>query len=473
LLTMLLIIITLKTLIFRSLQFKSEAGGIPPFDNESEEHLSKAISFPTISYSIDSHVDTAAFKGYLSFIDEAYPLVSSKFNREVFDSFSLLYTWKGRDSSLKPVILMAHYDVVPAGETGSWEKGPFSGENDGTYIWGRGALDDKAEMISILEAVERLLTDGYTPERTIYLVFGHDEEIGGLKGAKAIAGALKNRGVEAEYVIDEGMAVTVGMVPMMKKQVALIGTSEKGYISIKLTVEMPGGQSSTPEKESAIIVLNKAIYRLVNNQMKAKISVPVNDFIRYLGPELPFYAKAIFANKWLFKGVLLKIYERSGPANALVRTTMAPAILQAGFKDNVIPTRADAVVNFRILPGEKAADVIDHVAKVIDDKRVKLIMTAEGATEPAPVSSVGVPGFLNISTAIHQTYPEAIVVPTLMLGQSDSRYFTELSKNIYRFAPIVVNSKDMERIHGLNERNKIEDFKRGIGFYYRLIKISI
>ena len=472
LIIMLLVIIVIKTLLFKSLQVQTEKVSISSFGNESIDHLSQAVRFPTVSYSATSPVDTMAFTGYIDFITRTYPKINQKLTREVFNNFSLLYTWKGKNSSLKPMILMAHMDVVPPGDTTSWVKKPFSGENDGKYIWGRGTLDDKAAMISILEAVEKLLAEGYEPERTVYLSFGHDEEISGARGAGTIANTLKERGIEAEYVLDEGLAITKGMVPMMKKPVALIGTSEKGYLSVKLTVEMAGGHSSTPEKESAVIVLNKAIYNLVNKQMKPKITGPVKDFIRYIGPEMPFYARAIFANKWLFNGIILNVYQVSGSGNALVSTTTAPTMIQAGIKDNVIPTRAEAVVNFRILSEETSDDVLKHIENVVSDKRVKIIPLEEGKSEPAPVSPTGVKGFLNIFTVLRQIYPEAIVAPTMMLGSSDSRHFIILTKNIYRFAPIVVNSEDMARIHGLNERTAIEDFLRGIGFYYRLIQIS-
>ena len=185
-----------------------------------------------------------------------------------------------------------------------------------------------------------------------------------------------------------------------------------------------------------------------------------------------FYAKAIFANKWLFKSVILSIYEGSGSGNALVRTTIAPTIIQAGIKDNVIPARAEAVINFRILPGETSDDVLKHIEKVTADNRVKIVPIENERYEPAPVSPSNVAGFQNVLKALRQVYPEAAVAPTLMLSSSDSKLFSVVSKNIYRFAPIILNSEDMARIHGLNERNSIEDFKRGIGFYYQIIKIS-
>jgi len=232
---------------------------------------------------------------------------------------------------------------------------------------------------------------------------------------------------------------------------------------------MEGGHSSTPEKESTITVLNKSLYHLHKKELNARISVPVEDFIRYIGPEIPLYAKAIFANSWLFKDLILKIYTGSSSGNALVRTTTAPTIINAGIKDNVIPTKAEAVVNFRILPGETSADVLQHVSNVISDQRVK-ITAIEGFNEPSPTSPVNVPGFKIISASIRQVFPEVIVSPTLMLASSDSRKFSDISRNIFKFAPIVVTSEDMARIHGLNERVKISDFMRSIGFYYQLIR---
>jgi carboxypeptidase PM20D1 len=469
---MLLIIILIKTLLFRSLQVQTEKVTISQFGDESVTHLSEAVKFPTISYSNESPVDTAAFTGYMDYITKTYPLINDKLPCEVFNNFSLLYKWTGKDSSLKPMILMAHYDVVPAGDSASWEKGPFSGLNDGKYIWGRGTLDDKVAMISIMEAVEKLLSEGYIPERTIYLSFGHDEELLGSRGAGVIAKTLKERGVEAEFVLDEGMVITSGILPMINKPVALIGTSEKGYLSVRLNVEMAGGHSSTPEKESALIVLNKAIYDLVNKQMKAKISGPVDDFIRYIGPEMPFYARVLFANKWLFKGILLNLYKGSASGNALVRTTTAPTIIQAGIKDNIIPTKAEAVVNFRILPGETSSDVLNHIKNVINDQRVKVSPITGAISEPVSVSPTDSKGFSSVSTALRQIFPEAVVATTITLGGTDSKYFTAVTNNIYRFIPVILRADDMTRIHGLNERTAIEDFKRGIGYYYQLIKIS-
>lgn len=466
---LLILVVIIKTLTFRSMQIETNTISLPSFNERSIGNLSESIKYPTISEEFGTPVDTVAFKGFHRFLDEAYPLIHQNLKKETFSSLSLLYTWEGTDSSLKPVILSAHMDVVPAGETANWSEPPFSGKNDGTFIWGRGTLDDKSSLISIMEAVEKLLEENFKPQRTIYLAFGHDEEISGIKGAGVIAKALEERNVNAEFLIDEGYAVTIDMVPMIKKPVALIGTSEKGYLSTRLTVEMEGGHSAYPARESAIIVLNRALNRIVDNQMKARISEPVNDFIRYVGPEMPFYAKAIFANKWLFRGIILKIYEGGNNSNALVRTTTAPTIFHAGIKDNVVPTKAEAVINFRILPGETSADVINHIKEVMDDDRIK-ITELDDLRQPAPVSPVDALGFDIIHRTIRQVYPEALVAPTMMIAASDGRKYLGVSRNIYNFAPIIVTSEDLARTHGLNERNKIEYYLRGIGFYYQLIR---
>ncbi len=468
LLIVLLLVIVIKTIAFKSMQVEVEPLSLQVFGEESTLNFSRAITFPTISYEVDLAVDTSAFMDYHKFISDTYPLVHSTLKKEIFSQFSLLYTWEGKNPSLKPVLFLAHIDVVPEGETDRWEKHPFSGENDGTFIWGRGTLDDKNSMISILEAVEKLISENFLPERTIYLAFGHDEEIGGLRGAGVMASVLKERGVEAEFVLDEGLAITKGMVPMMSKPVALIGTSEKGYFTVSLTVEMDGGHSMAPEQETSITVLNKALNSIIEKQMKADITGPVKDFIGYIGPEMPFYAKAIFANRWLFKGLILSIYEGSSSGNATIRTTTATTIIHAGIKDNVIPAKAEAIVNFRIIPGETSADVMEHLHKVISDERVSIMVIQ--VDEPSPVSQVDVEGFGIISSTIKQIFPEVIVSPMLVIGTTDSRHYAEVSRNIYRFSPIIVTSEDMARIHGLNERIGIDDFLRGIGFYYQLIK---
>lgn len=465
-----LAIVLVRTFTLRSIQPETESVTLPVFGSASADRLTRAINYRTLSHEIGLPVDTAEFTGFRQFLSEAYPLIHSSLSKEIFSDLSILYTWEGSNPALKPVILTAHMDVVPAVETDRWEQLPFSGFNDGTFIWGRGTLDDKGALISIMETVERLLHEGYQPARSIYLAFGHDEEIGGNMGAAVIASELSGRGVEAAFVLDEGLVITRGIVPMVEPPVALIGTGEKGYLSVELRVEMDGGHSSTPEQESAVNVLNAALWRIWRNPPKAFISGPVQDFIRYIGPEMPFHGRAIFANTWLFRRLLLNIYQASAAGNALVRTTIAPTILGAGIKDNIIPAEAAAVLNARILPGETTADVLAHLERVVSDERVKIIPLEGLSHDPSPLSPVDIPAFATIAATIREVFPEAIVAPTMMVGTSDAKHYAVVSPNIYRFIPLVVTEEDLARIHGLNERVRIDEFLRGIGFYYQLIR---
>jgi carboxypeptidase PM20D1 len=466
----LLAIVLIRTFTLRSVQPEPESVTLPEFGSASADKLSRAVTFRTVSHDMELPVDTVEFTGFRHFLAEAYPLIHGTLGKEIFSDLSILYTWEGSNPSLKPVILTAHMDVVPAVETDRWEHLPFSGFNDGTFIWGRGTLDDKGALISIMETVERLLHEGFRPERTIYLGFGHDEEIGGNLGAAVIAAELSARGVEAAFVLDEGLAITRGMVPMVEPPVALIGTGEKGYLSVELRVEMDGGHSSTPERESAVTVLNAALWRIWRNPPKAGIAGPVQDFIRYIGPEMPFHGRAIFANTWLFRGLLLNIYQSSPAGNALVSTTITPTMLGAGLKDNIIPTEAAAVLNARILPGETTADVLAHLERVVSDERVKIVPLEGLSHDPSPVSPVDIPAFATIAATIREVFPEAIVAPTMMVGASDAKHYAVVSPNIYRFVPQFVTDEDLARYHGLNERIRVDEFLRGIGFYYQLIR---
>jgi carboxypeptidase PM20D1 len=465
----LVLIIAIRTITFRSVQIDFDPVTPPVFGIESVENLSKALTFPTVSTEENLSIDTLAFRGFHRFLEESYPFIHANLRKEVFSEFSLLYTWEGKNPDLKPVILMAHMDVVPAPDVERWEHPPFSGANDGTYIWGRGALDDKGPLIATLEAVERLVKEGFVPLRTICLAYGHDEEILGHRGARVMAGILKERGVEAEFVLDEGLNISIGIVPMIKKPFASVGLSEKGYMSVALKVEMEGGHSSYPEKESVITVLNEALHKIIHKPMKAEISGPVKDFMRFIGPEVPFFPRIVFANQWLFKGIIMKAFAGGNATNAIIRTTSAPTILKAGVKDNVIPTTAEAVVNCRILPGETSQDVIQHLERVISDDRVRL-STMDIIQEPTPVSPLNSYGFDMIHKTIKQVFPEVVLSPLVMIGSTDSRHFTEVSRNIYRFVPLLYYQEDLARIHGLNERISMENFTNAISFYYQLIK---
>jgi carboxypeptidase PM20D1 len=471
-----LLLIFIGVLIFNTQQFTSKQIGINPIDKspgdeKAVERLSSAIKIKTISYDDPEKFDEKPFLALHKLLAKNYPIADSLLEKEVVNKYSLLYHWEGRNPNLKPAIFMAHMDVVPVEEESlkKWEVDPFSGAIMDGFVWGRGTLDDKINVIAIMEAIESLMKEGYAPERGLYIAFGHDEEISGKEGAAKIVQLLKSRNIDPEFVLDEGGILSKGLVPGIKSPVALVGVAEKGYTTVVLHIELEGGHSSMPQKETPITVLSKAVNKIVDNPFKATITPPVKGFIEYIGPEMPFLEKMIFANSWLFEPLIINIYQKTNSGNALVRTTTAPTIFKSGLKDNILPTEANASVNFRVLPGTTSKDVLEHVRKVIADDRIK-ISVGGFANEPSPVSGTNTIGFNAINKSIRETFPGTLVSPYLVLGATDSRYFAELTENIYRFAPFSVTSEDLNRIHGINERISIDDYHNSISFYQRLIK---
>lgn len=440
--------------------------------------LAGTIPFQTISYegggtAGEKAATQAAFVEFHAYLEKTFPRAYASLEHEVVGANNLLFEWKGSDASLKPILLMGHQDVVPieAGTESKWVHPGFSGEIVDGFVWGRGTMDDKQTIVGLLEAADLLLAKGFHPKRTIYLAFGQDEEIGGLEGASKIAQLLKSRGVQLEFVLDEGGFISTGMVPGVSAPVAMIGTSEKGYLSLQLIVEGPGGHSSVPPPESNIGVLAAAIREIERHPMPAHIDGLMGEFLEYAGGSAALPMRAVFKNMWLFSPVVKYILESAPDTNATLRTTAAATIINAGTKDNVMPSHARAVVNFRLLPGDTVAGVTEYVRKVIDDPRVKLVpITGEPPSEPSPQSSPDSPNFKLIQKTVAQVYPEAVVAPFVFVGATDSKYYSELTKDTYRFAPLLTTPEDVARFHGTNERVGIDNFAKSIDFYAQLIR---
>lgn len=434
-------------------------------------HLSKAIQLRTVSYSDPTMMDSAQFYKFFDFIEATYPLVHKNLTLEKVNTFALLYKWKGKDDKLKPALLMGHYDVVPViqGTEKLWEHKPFDGDISDGIIYGRGSLDDKTTVIGILEAVELLLAQGVQPNRDFYLLFGHDEEVSGLQGAKPIAAMLESRNMSFEYVIDEGGVIKTDGVSGLEKEIALVGIAEKGYVTIKLTSNGEGGHSSMPPPQTSIGMLAEGIDRLQKNPFPSDISGASKQLFDYLGPEMSFGTRMAMANMWLFKPIIIKSLEKSNPGNALVRTTTAPTILEAGIKDNILPIDAMAKVNFRILPGDSVGGVLSYVHKVVNNKNIEIVTMQTSDTNPSAISDTASYGFRLIHTTIKKCFPGVLVSPNLVVGATDSRYFSKLTNNIFRFMPVRINDEDLKRIHGTNERIRIEDLKNVVRFYHQIV----
>jgi carboxypeptidase PM20D1 len=471
LLLALVIVLAVRTMRFVPLRGEVRTDITLPPENDSllAAHLAGAIRFPTISKQ-DSGPELVPMRGLHAYLAQTYPRTHAALAHEVVAPASLLFKWTGSDSTLEPIVMMSHLDVVPveSGSEGAWTHPPFSGDIAEGFVWGRGTLDDKVGVLSALEAVESLVASGYRPRRTVYLAFGDDEEVEG-KGAGAIVALLKSRGVHPLVAIDEGSAIVRGIIPNVARPVGLIGIAEKGHMSVKLTVMAAGGHSSMPPARTAVGVLAQAIDRLEKNPLPAKLDGAAEGMLGQVGREMPLGARVTMANLWLTRPLVIRMMSGAAATNASLRTTTAPTMIQGSSKENVLPIRAQAIVNFRIIPGETPESVLEHVRKVVDDTTVAIAL-AEPATPPSPVSSTTSAAYRALARDIMALEPDAIVAPSLVVGATDSRQYAGYARDVYRFLPMQIGPTDLERVHGTNERIGIHDYARGVAFTTLLIR---
>lgn len=428
------------------------------------QRLAGAVKLHTVSTG-DGPAPIADFDALHAYLAQQFPRVHQQLTVEQVGHGGLLFTWKGRDASEAPIILMAHQDTVPVDDNtrSRWTRDPWSGEVADGVVWGRGALDDKASLVSILEAADQLLAQGFQPRRTIYFAFGSDEERGGEQGAVAIVNLLKQRGVHAQLVLDEGGAYTNGLMPGVAGDLAMVGIAEKGYVSVKLTVQANGGHSSQPPPQSAIGILSQAMVRLEAHPMPARLAPTATAMFDALAPLLPFPARMAVRNRWLLSGMLIAQLEKTPPGNAMVRTTTAETTFNAGVKDNVLPTVATATVNFRILPGDTVAGVVEHVRTVVNDPRVTIAAGAE-QNEASPTSPVDGEGLQLVRKTIGQVAPGVPVVPYLVIAGTDASHYVPVSTEQLRFVPYHLTPVTMERFHGINEGIPVSDYLNCVQF---------
>jgi len=442
-------------------------------DSAAAERLARAVRFPTVSWT-DSAPPREPFLALHRQLEADFPRVHRALAREVVPPYNLLFTWRGSDTTLAPVVLMGHLDVVPveAAALARWHHAPFSGDIAEGFIWGRGTLDDKVSVLAVLEAVETLLAEGFQPTRTVYLAFGDDEEVAG-SGADSIVQRFRARGIHPEFVIDEGGAIVRGMFPGVTRPIAVVGVAEKGYASVILTVDAAGGHSSMPPRETAVGILAAGIVALEQNPFPAHLSGPPSEMLDAVGPSLSFGSRLAFANRWLFDPLIIRQLAATPSTNAMLRTTTAPTMFEGSPKDNVLPQRARAVVNFRIRPGDSVAGVLAHVNAVIADPRVVAKVDARSATEPSPVSGTRTPAFLAIGQALRARQPDVLVTPSLVVGATDARHYAVITPNAYRFLPLELEASDIARVHGNDERVGVANYGRAVRFFRDLLRLTV
>ena len=471
-LALLAVFMIVRAALFTSRQIDGTPAPLIKVDREATAtRLARAIKLKTVSFRSPSEEGAAEIQRLHQLLADSFPRVHQRLEREIVNQHSLLYTWKGTEPNLKPILFMAHMDVVSVdtANEATWTHRAFSGMIADGYIWGRGTMDDKASVLGLLEAVEHLLSEGFQPRRTVYLAFGHDEEIDGNEGAAKIAELLASRNTQLEYVLDEGMNILSGVFEDLRAPVALVGIAEKGYLTVELTAKSPGGHSATPAKNTAISTLSRAIQRLEAAQFPVRLDGPTRQMFEFLGPEMPWPKKFVLANLWLTRPLVRWRLTQSPLTNALVRTTMAPTVFHAGVRENILPTEATALVNLRIMPGESTAETLERVRRIIHDPAIELAASSV-RVEPSTVTKVDSPSFIALQRTIREIAPEAIVAPALLVGATDSRHYAKLTENVFRFLPITLQSQDIKRYHGIDERISIQDYERCIRFYVQLIR---
>lgn len=456
-------------ILIRALNFKdtNDYNKQVPFEEEKDDvvyKLGELIKIKTVSHEKKDEIDFSCFEQYIEKTKELYPNVFSKCEWEITKEYAFKIKVKGL-SDEKPTVLMAHYDVVPV--TDGWDHDPFLGEVVDGYLYGRGTLDTKNTMACALCALEKALEKNYIPKNDLYLCFGSNEEVYGDSQVKIIE-EFKKQGIKPALVFDEGGGIINNAFPGVSKDTAFLGMVEKGMINIKLSYDGNGGHSSTPRKNGPIIRMSKALAKLEATPMKPEIIPTVKEMLNIMGRNCTFAFKIIFANMWLFKGLVKKLFPiLSADTRALVSSTFAFTIIEGGNQTNVIPNHVEANVNVRIAPFNTPEQVLEHVKKVINDPEIKI--TGSDINKMYGECSFNSEGYQIIKETTIETYNDTIVAPFVMLGGTDGRHYNEISDCVIRFSPIKVTNEDRKGIHGLNERIKVENLEKCLEFYQRLL----
>ena len=443
------------------------------------QRLGEAIRARTLSSLEQPGQNADQFLQLHAMLQARYPKAHSVLKREVVGDLSLLYSWPGTDAAVQGILLIAHQDVVPiaTGTEKDWSVDPFAGVVKDGAVWGRGAWDNKGNLVAQMEAIEMLAAAGFKPKKTIYLVAGADEEVGGHRGAKRIAALLKERGVRLEFVVDEGMVIADGIIPGLSKPVAIVGVAEKGYLSAVLRLPAAPGHSSMPPPKggSAIAMMSAALKRIDDDQLPAAIRGVAGEMFGTLAPEMSPVSRVALSNLWLLGPLVQKQFESAASTNALLRTTTALTMLHAGNKENVLPGVAEATINFRLLPGDSMASVLERVkgqvAQTLGSDKFELY-ALPGGNEATPVTSTAAEPYRLINRTIREVFPGVLVAPGLFLAGSDSVHFLGLSDHVFRFSPVRVTPQDVSRLHGTNERISVDNLAELVRFYHRLLTIG-
>ncbi|HST64795.1 MAG TPA: M20/M25/M40 family metallo-hydrolase [Mycobacteriales bacterium] len=423
--------------------------------------LQALVRIPTVSHRDPALVDTTAFDRLLHELERQFPLLHERLELTRVGTHGLLFRWPGA-SPERPVVLMAHLDVVPV--EGNWQHPPFGGDIAGGSIWGRGTLDDKGCVAAIAEAVETLLAAGHAPARDVWLSFGCDEEVSG-SAARLAVDELERRGVRPWFVLDEGGAVAAEAFPGVAAPVGVIGVTEKGVTSVELRVTGRGGHAATPARNGPTARLARAIGRIDRSPMAGRVPEPTVELLRRLAPHAPLPLRAVLRAG---PRLLARVLVAAGPESAaMARTTFAVTTLSGSPALNVVAATARAGVNIRVLVGDTVDGALAHLRRAIGDERVRIDVVER--SEPSPVSPRD-EAFALLEATIGAVFPDAVPAPYVLMAATDSRFFTRICARVYRFAPFRMTKAQRESIHSVDEHLGVAAFLDGIRWYRRLIE---
>lgn len=434
--------------------------------------LGEAVQFKTISYQDRSQIDLDEFRRFHAFLRASYPLVFARLEVQTVNDYSLLLRWPGSDPGLAPILFTAHMDVVPIepGTEGDWQHPPFAGVVADERIYGRGTLDDKQGLLSILEAAELLLAEGFVPPRTLVFAFGHDEEISGKEGAGKIAERMRELGWHFAWMVDEGGMLISDNPLLPDKTVAIINVAEKGYLTLTLTATGEGGHSSRPPKVSTIGRLSAALERIEKNPFPTRLVGPVAAMLETMAPYLQQPRQFILGNLWLTGGVVVGSMGEDPLTDSYVRTTTALTMFNAGVKENVVPQQAVAKVNFRLLPGDTPETVVRRITALVDDPGIAI--SYDEWDQVPGVSDYKGSGFAVIAAAVTAVYPQAVVVPSLLVATTDTRHYIDLADNQYRFQGMLIATSQAKSVHGTNEYIDVPSYESSIEVARQMMQLG-
>ena len=408
-------------------------------------------------------------------LEKSFPRLHAALEREVVAGGSLLYRWAGSDPDAAPILLMGHLDVVPVepGTEARWTHPALRRRRSTSdFVWGRGALDDKMSVLGIAEAVERLLArrasrrdaPSTSPSATT-------RRSAAREGAGAIAGLLAERGVRLAYTIDEGMGIVArGLVPAVPARRGADRARREGLPHARSGGDARAAATPRPRRTRPRSGACRARSPASRRTRSPRRSAARSRRCSTASPPSPSSAcGCVLRNRWLFDPLLRAALRREPAQAAMLHTTTAPTLLRAGVKDNVLPSEARAVVNFRILPGD-SVDGVDRARAPRDRRPGPRAARARGArAEPDLGSGLGratapsrAPSARS-SRAAWSRPPWCSAAPTA----STTR---EVAEQSFRFVPLRLAPEDLKRVHGTDERVAIDGYLDVVRFFVQLLQ---